>query len=402
LDGWTRLEELAVGNRIAVPRRSPAPSEQQSWPEPELVMLAHLLGDGCVAAHQPVHYTSCDLENVEAVETAASHFGITPRRVRQKTWWHVYLPAPYRLTHGKRNPIQSWLSRFGLDCLHSYDKFIPREVFALPDDEVALFLRHLWSTDGSVGLYGGQGRVYYASTSRRLVDDLQQLLLRFEIASCIHRVDQGRHRDGYQLQVIGAENQRRFLECIGVFGARGSRVPRLNRHLEQVVKHPYSDSIPIEVWDRVRPVAALAGKSGAQVAAGAGFAHSDPYRSPPSRERLARVASFLDDDNLRRIASSDVLWDSVVAIESLGDEPVYDATVRETHNFVANGIVVENSLEQDADVVMFIYRDEMYNPESPDRDTAELIVAKHRNGPTGTTHLAFLKQFTRFENMAKV
>ncbi|MBV9665731.1 MAG: replicative DNA helicase, partial [Actinobacteria bacterium] len=60
------------------------------------------------------------------------------------------------------------------------------------------------------------------------------------------------------------------------------------------------------------------------------------------------------------------------------------------------------SLEQDADVVMFIYRDEMYNPESPDRDTAELIVAKHRNGPTGTTHLAFLKQFTRFENMAKV
>jgi replicative DNA helicase len=117
---------------------------------------------------------------------------------------------------------------------------------------------------------------------------------------------------------------------------------------------------------------------------------------------LARVASFLDDDNLRRIASSDVLWDSVVAIESLGDEPVYDATVRETHNFVANGIVVENSLEQDADVVMFIYRDEMYNPESPDRDTAELIVAKHRNGPTGTTHLAFLKQFTRFENMAKV
>ena len=59
------------------------------------------------------------------------------------------------------------------------------------------------------------------------------------------------------------------------------------------------------------------------------------------------------------------------------------------------------ALEQDADVVMFIYRDEMYNPESPDRDTAEIIVAKHRNGPTGTAHLAFLKQFTRFENMAK-
>jgi len=60
------------------------------------------------------------------------------------------------------------------------------------------------------------------------------------------------------------------------------------------------------------------------------------------------------------------------------------------------------SIEQDADVVMFIYRDEVYNPESPDRGTAEIIVAKHRNGPTGTVRLAFLDHFTKFANMAKV
>jgi replicative DNA helicase len=60
------------------------------------------------------------------------------------------------------------------------------------------------------------------------------------------------------------------------------------------------------------------------------------------------------------------------------------------------------SLEQDADVVMFLYRDEVYNPESPDRGTAEVIVSKHRNGPTGITHLAFLDHYTRFANMARV
>jgi replicative DNA helicase len=60
------------------------------------------------------------------------------------------------------------------------------------------------------------------------------------------------------------------------------------------------------------------------------------------------------------------------------------------------------SLEQDADVVMFLYRDEVYNPESPDRGTAEVIVAKHRNGPTGKTQLAFLDHYTRFANMARV
>jgi replicative DNA helicase len=60
------------------------------------------------------------------------------------------------------------------------------------------------------------------------------------------------------------------------------------------------------------------------------------------------------------------------------------------------------SLEQDADVVLFLYRDEIYNPESPDRGTAEVIVSKHRNGPTGSTQLAFLDHFTRFANMARV
>lgn len=60
------------------------------------------------------------------------------------------------------------------------------------------------------------------------------------------------------------------------------------------------------------------------------------------------------------------------------------------------------SLEQDADVVMFIYRDELYNADSPDRGTAEVIVAKHRNGPTGVTQLAFLDHYARFVNMARV
>ena len=59
------------------------------------------------------------------------------------------------------------------------------------------------------------------------------------------------------------------------------------------------------------------------------------------------------------------------------------------------------SIEQDADVVMFIYRDEVYDPESPDRGKAEIIVAKHRNGPTGRVELAFLNHYTKFANIAR-
>ena len=59
------------------------------------------------------------------------------------------------------------------------------------------------------------------------------------------------------------------------------------------------------------------------------------------------------------------------------------------------------SIEQDADLVVFIYRDEVYNAESSDMGTAEIIVAKHRNGPTGQIRLAFLPHYTRFANLAR-
>jgi replicative DNA helicase len=59
------------------------------------------------------------------------------------------------------------------------------------------------------------------------------------------------------------------------------------------------------------------------------------------------------------------------------------------------------SLEQDADVVMFLYRDEVYNDESPDKGSAEVIIAKHRSGPIGTKRLVWLGQYARFENAAR-
>jgi replicative DNA helicase len=100
-------------------------------------------------------------------------------------------------------------------------------------------------------------------------------------------------------------------------------------------------------------------------------------------------------------ATSQVAWDPIAAIDALGEESVFDATVVGTHNFIANGVVAHNSIEQDADVVAFIYRDDAYNPESSDKGTAEVIVAKHRNGPTGKVRLAFVEHLTRFANLAR-
>jgi replicative DNA helicase len=58
------------------------------------------------------------------------------------------------------------------------------------------------------------------------------------------------------------------------------------------------------------------------------------------------------------------------------------------------------SIEQDADLIIMLYRDSYYNPDSPDRDVAEIIITKHRNGPTGTVKLLFKPELTKFLNLA--
>jgi replicative DNA helicase len=404
IDGWRPLAELAAGDRVAVPRALPASTRTTAWPEPEVVMLAHLIGDGCLVSSQPLHYTSADPANLEAVEQAAAHFGVTPRRVLQDTWTHVYLPAPFRLTHGKRNPIAAWLDGMGLFGLRSYEKFIPAGVFGLPDPQIALFLRHLWATDGSVRKDGRRGRIYYASSSRRLIDDLQSLLLRLGIQSRVTRVQKNGSRPGHHLILSDAVNQLRFLELVGVHDARGSAVEELATFLRLVMPGTNTnvDTIPKEIWTDVRARMREARVTTRALEAGIGtqYCGSTLYRTAPGRARLAGVASVLEDDRLALLANSDVLWDAIVAIEPLGEEPVYDATVLGTHNFIADGIVVHNSLEQDADVVLFIYRDEVYDPESARKGEADFILAKHRNGPTDTVTVTFQGQYSRFAPMA--
>jgi replicative DNA helicase len=405
-EGWTALERLRPGARLAVPRHVCAPADVAVWDDRQVVLLAHLLGDGSFVRRQPLRYASIDEANLAVVADAAAHFGVTAVRddyaaARVTT---LRLPAPYRLARGRRNPIAAWLDGLGLFGLRSHEKFVPDQVFHLPKRQIAMFLRHVWATDGSVTVAAGgrSGRVYYASTSRRLVDDLSRLLLRFGISCRVRTTQKKGYRAGYTLDISGVDDQRRFLGEIGVHGARGVSAERLVAAVRDVTANTNVDTVPVQVWDRVREVLVEQGMTHRDFARAMGtqFCGSALWKHAPSRQRLGRVAELLGDAQLEIMAVNDVLWDQVVSVEPDGVEQVYDATVVGTHNFVANGIAVHNSIEQDADMVILLHREDAYERESPRAGEADFIVAKHRNGPTDTITVAFQGHYSRFVDMA--
>jgi replicative DNA helicase len=407
-DGWAPIGGLAAGARVAVPRHVPGPlADGAGWVDAQVTMLAHLIGDGSFVRRQPIRYASVDEENLAAVTEAAKFFGVTAVRddypaARCTT---LRLPAPWRLGRGRRNPIAAWLDGFGLFGARSHEKFVPDAVFGLPKRQISLFLRHLWSTDGSVTVLrsGRGGRIYYASTSRRLVDDVSRLLLRFGISCRVRSTTKAGYRTGWTLDVSGADDQRRFLREIGVHGARAVNAARLLDIVTGTTGNPNVDTVPVDVWSRVRAALVEQKVTHRQFAAALGtqFCGSAMWKHARGRERLGRVAALLGDADLEMLATNDVLWDTVVSIESAGVEAVFDATVLGTHNFVADGVAVHNSIEQDADMVVLLHREEMYERESPRAGEADFIVAKHRNGPTATITVAFQGHYSRFVDMAQ-
>jgi len=406
LDGWTPLEQLKIGDRIAAPRRVPEPVDTQRMDDSEVILLAHMIGDGSCVKRQPIRYASVDEANLVAVTFSAAHFGVTAVRddypaARVTT---LRLPAPERLARGRRNPIAAWLDGVGVFGRRSYEKFVPEAIFRAPNDQVALFLRHLWATDGSVRWDAkvGLGRIYYASTSRQLVDDIAQLLLRLGVQSRIVRVRKMGYRDCWHLCIDRAGNQTAFLTKVGVYGARGRSAKFVLEQLVARIRRPGSDTVPADVWTKIREALTRNAISNSKFRATTNVRVCESrLQHEPGRSLLHRMAAALDDPEIHALATSDVFWDRIVEITSIGEHGVYDGTVSGTHNFVANGINLHNSLEQDADVVILLHRPDAFERDDPRGGEADFILAKHRNGPTKTVTVAHQLHLSRFANMAR-
>ena len=378
--GWTTVGSLKEGDQLALARRIPEPEKPKRWPDHWVVLLGHLVGDGSYPDNQPLRYTTASEENSAAVRGAAEMFGCRVTGNDGVGNWHQLLISG---TGNRWSPIGvgKWLKDLGIFGQRSHQKHLPSEVFSLPNSQIALLLRHLWATDGTIsaskpGRRGGH-KVSFTTCSRRLADDVAALLLRLGIVSRTHAVKVGHYRPVYMVHVSGTESQWTFLQEIGAFGPRREPATLLAEALRGVRANPSADTLSMEAVGAVHAV-----------------------RLSPSRTQMAGYAESLNPPELEE--SSHLFWDRIVAITPEGEEDVFDLTVPGPASWLADGVVSHNSgaLEQDSDMILLIYREEVYDRNTTKKGIAEIDLVKHRNGEIGTFLLTFQGQYTRFANYA--
>ena len=258
--------------------------------------------------------------------------------------------APYghaTISHSSKNPLTRWLQQLGVWGKSAHTKTIPPAVFTLRKPLVALFLNRLFATDGWITvLKSGQAQIGYATASEKMARQLLHLLLRFGVIAKLkkRRVKYRDHRRiAWQLDITDARSIETFTTQIGIFG-KEARLERAVKAIHQRRYQTNRDLIPVAVWEHIR--AAKGDESWQSLAKRAGikgYSNIHVGKRAPTRDCLRQLADALEDTGLRNLAESAVYWDEIVAIDAVGVKQVYDLTIPETHNFVANDVCVHNT-----------------------------------------------------------
>jgi replicative DNA helicase len=392
-EGWAPLRALRRGDRIAVSAKAVHGSEAA---DPQLArLLGYYFGDGSMASISGPHreargckacgshagFTNADAEIVaDFSQIIADKFPSLSVRFDGK---FGYFPAERGGRGGRwqsENLVVSWLRGFGLAGHLSKEKWIPAEVWKW--DAVALreFLRALMSCDGTIYCSKGMAPIIEITlASERLVRDLQHAFLRFGILADFST----KGSKAWRLVITSPLSIQAYQSSIGWIGEKTRRFstwrasPNSNTNFRVVGR---------KVWDTIRRRCAQRGISLDELDRRAAFASKSHPDRDITQDHLATIATVLKDRWLAALASPDIIWDEIKEIKSVGPMETFDLEVPGHHNFVADDIVVHNSimLGNYAEYTAHAYNPKafaLFSLEMTQEDSAERILSMRAGVP---------------------
>ena len=332
VDGWVPLEDLSAGSRVAVPRRLSVFGSDDSWSPLRVRLLAYFIAEGGLTGRSPM-FTNTDPEIVADFIHAVDEFP------------ECSVTGPVRYGYrargrnkGATNPITTWLWELGLMGKRAEEKYFPEDVWRFTKPLMAEFLRALFSCDGTVYSMSGYPRIEFTVASEKLAEDVHHALVRFGVVSKLWR----KTDRSWRVEITDPASVEVYQSEIGWIG---EKTRRMYKELRDRRPHSNCGHVPKEVWKYVRKALDNNGMSLAELGRRAGekgWSNLHCDRSLPQR-RLAVYAEILEDDDLRWLASPDLYWDEVTSVTPVGEREVYDLTVPEGSNFVANDFCLHNS-----------------------------------------------------------
>lgn len=343
--GWTPLHELGVGRKIAVPRRVPTFGTDESLSSERVRLLAYFIAEGGLSGTIP-KWTNADPVLVEDFTTAITRefpeLEVKPANATGIDWKIV---RPNRGRGMAPNRLTAWLRDVELMGKKADVKAFPASAWTWSRPRLAEFLRVLFSCDGTIYKLGHYPRIEFTVASQELASDVQHALLRFGIIAKLWQ----KTARSWRVEITEPVSVLTYQTEIGWIGEKSGRF--IEERAEFPKRASNTGHAPQETWELVKAAAKRHGLSLSQLARMAGETDKSGHlaghnahtnRSIPSH-RLQRYAEILQDPALLRAASPDIYWDEIVSIESIGEHQVYDLTVPDGSNFIAQDICVHNT-----------------------------------------------------------
>lgn len=335
--GWIELSELQINDRIAVPRILDF-FGNKIIKDYKIKVLAYLLADGGLTQQYYTTFTKNEDIVRDDFINSVSKFGDKCSIVSQKTKRAISVS----IVGGN---VNSWLHKIGVKREKSINKVIPNIVFELPKESLSLFLQTLFTGDGSIFKTACSYEFAYSSGSKELLYQVAHLLLRFGIVSKIRYKLAKCNGKSFPHWILTIKNKESVFKFCNEIGFRPGIKKELMIQAQNEIKNLptnkgwldlFYDSKSIQQefektegtkWCKLRDTIISSVKNDGGI----------------TRNKIKQMYEQTQNPYFKNLYESEILWDKIVSIKSLGLKQTYDLTVKDHHNFVANDVLVHNT-----------------------------------------------------------